>query len=173
MVQLQTYTKAIKVQPSDYCNIPNPSLRITDQIAVSIGGGLLTTTSADFVALGVKVGDIVYITSGGGLTDNGATVLSIQSSSPSSPNDTLEINNAAYSGAGDSFTVYAGDQNDASKSGCVLLFPSGITPSGNIVTKMGDTISLAAFGTVTEPYLLPIQVTQYKSDGSRDTIALW
>jgi len=168
MVQLQTYTNAVKVMPSDYCNIPNPSLLLIQGTVLSQpGANQFDAIGVDFIAVGVQVGDIVYFTAGGGLTDNGATVTAVVNST------TLEVNNFPL-GYADSFSVYAGDQNDASKSGCVLLFPSGSTPSGTILTKAGQTISLSAFATLTySPYVFPIQVVRYNFGGDREAIALW
>jgi len=168
MVQQLTYTNAIKVFPSDYCNIPNPSLVIVSDTITSVSTNQLVCTNVDFIALGVQVGDIVYNTAAGGLVDGGATILAVVDA------NTLELNNDAFSTPADTFSVFAGDQNDASKSGCVLLFPIGTTPSGTITTKGGQAISLGAFTTLAfTPFVLPIQVIKYNFGGDREAIALW
>lgn len=170
MVQQLTYSRGIKVMPSDYCNIPNPSLFITSVTSLGgtpYGGGYsFQCFGGNFINLGIKVGDIVYFTAGGGGTDNGATVLSVIDA------DTLEVNNYP-SGYADEVRIYAGDQNDASKNGCVLLFPTGTTPAGSVITNGGDEIYLDDFGANVNAMLLPIQVKRYKFGGIRESIALW
>jgi len=131
MVQQLTYTRAIEVIASSYCNIPNPSLLIVSGTTTSSGSDqLICSSGLNFTALGIQIGDIVYIPG-----DNlGATVAAIINS------DTLLLNTSGVTtSSGVAFYIYAGEQNDASKSGCVLF---GLNASDSICICNAYVLSL-------------------------------
>lgn len=172
MVQLQTYSNAILVKYSSYCNIPNPSLKIVSNATTSLATNQLICANVDFIAAGVKVGDIVYNNSGSSsTTDCGATVIGIIDA------NTLELNNTPFLGVAENFTVYAGDQNEGSKSGCVLIVGVGATVTGTATTTSGAEVDLSIMtgsAVAFVPYIIPIQIRKISWVGSVQSVyALW
>ena len=158
MVQLQTYTRAIPVIPSAFCTIPNPALLIMENTTTSGGGSFLYCLGADFINKGVKVGDIVYIYA----ESIGATIVNVIDEG------TLELNTIGPSIAGIDFRIYAGTQNDASKSGCVI-YSLDANELTDTITIAGDYVpTIICF----PGQVVPIQVSLV-SGSTNSIIALW
>jgi hypothetical protein len=159
-VQLLTYTRAINVivTPSpDAVDIPNPALFIvsgTDTSGISFA---LRDSTKDFFVFGVRPGDIVYNTT----TSTAAYVV-----------ENIDANTVGLSAdifaSGDAYSLYQGAQNDASKSGCVIM----TTGNGDItVVTLGNDAVL--FSSVNAGTILPIQVRQVIGNTGTQLIALW
>lgn len=161
MVQLNTYTRAIQVIPSAYCDIPNPSLLIIEGVTTSSGANKIICTSIDFISYGVSVGDIVYVYS----DSIAATVINVEDS------HTLELNTLGEGpSSGVGFFIYAGSQkNYAAKSGCVI-YPVDSSELSDVTTVGGDLIpTVFTWNTLG---ILPIQVKSVTlSTGT--ILALW
>tara|TARA_R110000868_G_scaffold3103_2_gene20701 strand:- start:11475 stop:11945 length:471 start_codon:yes stop_codon:yes gene_type:complete len=147
--------RALAVIPSDYANIPFPAVTISS-IVTEKDGFTFTDSTADFIALGVKAGDIVYdITN-----QTAATVESIQSSV------TLVLNVADYIQVDDSYVLYNGQNNN----GCVLY----IGGAGDIaVTTIGGDEVI--FMGVLSGQFIPVQTLKLSASGTSatDILALW
>lgn len=162
-VQLLTYTRAIDVivTPSpDAVDIPNPALFTVSGTNIDYTAFGIKS-SVDFMKYGVRPGDIIYnITS-----SKAAYVLGYYD--PPSPNS-LILSADIFLAGGESFEVYQGAQNDASKNGCVIMTTS--FSEITVVTLGGDTVFFAGIlgGTI-----LPVQVRQVIGNSGTQLIALW
>jgi hypothetical protein len=147
--------RALKVIPSNYANIPFPAVTISSTVTTASGFNL-TDTTADFIALGVKAGDIVYdITN-----QTAATVQSVQSAT------TLVLNVSGYIIAADSYVLYNGQNNN----GCVLY----IGGAGDIaVTTIGGDEVI--FNALLAGQFVPVQTLKVSQTGTiaTDILALW
>jgi len=155
-------SRALTVIKSDDADIPYPAVAVSGVDDTAPVGNQLIDSTKDFIALQIYPGNIVYNTT----TGAAATVVSV---SPSAP-DTINLNAAIFTGAGDSYIIYqsspmAGGQN----TGCVLYVGTGgdvkVTTAGNdIVTFVG----------VQNGSFLPVQVVKVWNIGaSADILALW
>lgn len=160
-VQKLTYSRALRVYPSSFCNIPNPASFIVSGLSTSTISNALRDGTTNFVQKGVKIGDIVYDNTGG----DGATVISIID------DNTLELNSNIFS-SGDSYSIYGGHQNTLSNQGCVLYFPE-ISQSTNIILDLitvgGDSMNIQVFNGES---IFPVQVVKLISC-SGAVYALW
>jgi hypothetical protein len=148
--------RALKVIQSDTANIPFPAVTISSTIT-AISGFTLTDSTADFIALGVQAGDILYSYD----TNYAATVQSVQSAT------TLVLNlTTGYLLVGNNYTIYNGQNNN----GCVLY----IGGAGDIavITVGGDEV---IFTGVLAGQFIPVQVIRLSSVGTTATniLALW
>jgi len=149
-------TRALKVIPSDYCDIPYPDLMCSGSTEpVSIGNILVDAEvlPIDFYSLGVSSGDIVYFAAG----IAGSVIRVISSSS-------LELNIEVPQGS-QPYDIYKGGQN----RGCTLY----IGNVGDIVmTAAGDSEPTTV---LIPPQIFPVQVKKIWSNGTsaQDIIALW
>jgi hypothetical protein len=157
-VQKLTYTRAIKIYGSPYCNIPNPASFIVSGTNTSTLSNSLRDGSTNFVQQGVKVGDIVY----NNTTFTGATVISIFD------NNTLELNANIFLGSPESYSIYGGHQNTIQNQGCVLYIPEHESTILEFVTLGGDIVN----NSFTDN-LIPIQVIKLSSTSSANIYALW
>jgi hypothetical protein len=159
-VQLLTYTRAIPVivTPSpDAVDIPNPALFTvsgTDTSGVSFG---LRDVAVNFNALGVRPGDIVYNTT----SSTAAYVVG-----NTDPN-TVELSADIFA-VGNAYSLYQGAQNDASRSGCVIMTTG--TTDITVVTLGNDAV---LFTNVNSGTILPVQVRQVIGNSGPSLIALW
>jgi hypothetical protein len=147
--------RALAVIPSDYADIPFPAVTISSTVTAASGFNL-TDTTANFIALGVKAGDIVYdITN-----QTAATVQSVQSAT------TLVLNVSGYIIAADSYVLYNGQNNN----GCVLY----IGGAGDIAvtTVGGDEVKFTA---LLAGQFIPVQTLKIAQTGTSatDVLALW
>jgi hypothetical protein len=122
-------------------------------------------STKDFVALGVRAGNIIYNTSPG--VKAAATV--IADPLAASP-DTLELNAAIFTGAGDDYIVYqAGPVTGNVNQGCALYVGTGGTLV--ITTKGGDIVTML---NVPDGTLIPVLVTKiWNATTASDILALW
>jgi hypothetical protein len=147
--------RALAVIPSNYADIPFPAVTISSTVTAASGFNL-TDTTANFIALGVKAGDIVYdITN-----QTAATVQSVQSAT------TLVLNVSGYIIAADSYVLYNGQNNN----GCVLY----IGGAGDIAvtTVGGDEVKFTA---LLAGQFIPVQTLKIAQTGTSatDVLALW
>lgn len=148
--------RALKVIQSDYANIPFPAVTISSTIT-ALSGFTLTDSTANFIALGVQAGDIVYSYD----SNYAATVESVQSAT------TLVLNlTTGFLLEGYDYTIYNGQNNN----GCVLY----IGGAGDIVitTVGGDEVKFTA---LLAGQFVPVQTIRLSSDGTTatDILALW
>lgn len=147
--------RALAVIPSDYADIPFPAVTISSTVTTA-SGFTLTDSNADFIALGVKAGDIVYNTT----AFTAATVQSVQSAT------TLVLNVSGYIIASDSYVLYNGQNNN----GCVLY----VGGAGDIAvtTVGGDEVKFTA---LLAGQFIPVQTLKIAQTGTSatDVLALW
>jgi hypothetical protein len=153
--------RALKVIQSDTANIPFPAVTISSTIT-ALSGFTLTDSTADFIALGVQAGDILYSYD----TNYAATVQSVQSAT------TLVLNlTTGFLLVGNDYTIYNGQNNN----GCVLYIGVGPTSGAGdiaVITVGGDEV---VFKNVTQGQFIPVQVIRLSSEGTTATniLALW
>ena len=148
--------RALKVIQSDYANIPFPAVTISGTIT-ALSGFTFTDSTANFIALGVQAGDIVYSYD----ANYAATVVSVQSAT------TLVLNlTTGFLLEGYDYTIYNGQNNN----GCVLY----IGGAGDIAvtTVGGDEVKFTA---LLAGQFVPVQTIRLSSDGTTatDILALW
>jgi len=145
-------SRSIAVIPSDYCNIPNPALLITECVSTSSGLGNFNVYNTNLVEAGVKVGDIVY-----DYTNMvAATITSIQyiynpMIDPSMTN-IIVLSGPITISTETPILIYNG-QDDS--TGCVLYVGNG--GSIRVITEGGDDVILQ--GVLTGSFM-PVQVTK-------------
>jgi hypothetical protein len=153
--------RALKVIQSDYANIPFPAVTISSTIT-ALSGFTFTDSTANFIALGVQAGDIVYSYD----ANYAATVVSVQSAT------TLVLNlTTGFLLEGNDYTIYNGQNNN----GCVLYIGVGPTSGAGdikVTTVGGDEV---VFKNVTQGQFIPVQTIKLSSDGTTATniLALW
>lgn len=170
-----TFSRALKVIPSDDCNVPSPNLLISS-VSTSQGTNLLIDTTAKFYVnvtseadnsqrreYKVNVGDVVYNYS----TGKAATIVEVVSDTTLLLNaDNIVLTSEPY------FIYQEGPQTGLGNQGC-YLYISNISVIGdlNINTIGGDEISFTNIPTG----LLPIQVKKVFELGTNltDITALW
>jgi len=147
--------RALSVIKSDVAEVPFPQL-IKSSTSSSVSVGELVDSTANFTALGVQAGDIVYNTSGVAA----AEVLKVVNAT------TLSLNLDIFTGIGESYSLYKGGENQ----GCVLYI--GIGGDLTITTVSGDVVTL--FGLPTGMFV-PVQTIKVWATGTSATkiVALW
>jgi len=149
------FTRALTVIPSANCNIPSPTL-IINSLTTDTATNQLIDGTADFTALNVQAGDIVYNIS----ANQAATVLGVFD------NYTLDLN-ADIVPTGDYYRIYqASSQTGLGNTGAILLLSENC--NAEIVTIGGDELTIAITAGV-----LPIQVLKLTSLSAGTAIALW
>ena len=157
----QQPTRAISVIISPLNNIPNPALEMASGIAVSIefDNTITCDGTVDFLAIGLKAGDILYIPGAGA-----ATVISVIDSntfvinspySPSAPLSPLEL----------PYKLYNGENNN---QGCVLYV--GTDGSVETITAGGD---VAVYTNVSGGTIIPVQTIAVTGGSASDIVALF
>lgn len=159
--KLQT-SRALAVIPSDTVPIPNP-FPMASGTATSTIIDVLEDNTKDFVALGIRAGDVVYNT-----TSNTSTVILVDPSlalpSELQLDDDIMVSGNAY-------TIYQNSPlSGQPNAGCVLYVGTGgdIT----VVTAGGDTVVLSQVPTGT---FVPVNVVQVTASGTsaEKIVALW
>jgi len=152
-------SRALKVIPSDYCNIPFPNEKWNGNIE-GVSVDIIEDVGAQFLSNPtVQIGDILYS------EQNGVayTVTEIVSEVE------LRVNyddlNPTLAGA---YTIYAGDMNQ----GCVLYIGTSIANDiTTVITAGGDTVQLK---NLPQGSFCPIQVLAVTtSTDTTDIVALW
>ena len=156
--KLQAY-RALKVLPNNSVDIPNPAMLAISSTTTSNAATKLIDGTQDFIAKGVKEGDIIYNISAG----SAMTVTAVDSA------DTLTVTGTVASAA--SYELYA--TVDAPNNGCVLY----VGTAGDLLvnTAGGDTIEFIG---VLAGSFIPVQVTRVFRTGQTGTaatniVALW
>ena len=144
---------ALNIYKSDNANIPFANVIVAGTSAASALNELEDDT-VDFIALNVKVGDVVYNTT----TGAAATVTGVT--------NTILVLNANLFTSANNYILYA--QN--TKEACVLYIGTG----GNlrVLTASGQDV---VFANIVGGSFLPVQVLKVFSTGTTaaDIVALW
>lgn len=151
--------KALQINPSDTADIPNPSYngRISGTASAVTANNLVDST-ADFVADGVKVGDIVYNN-----TDRkAATVTTVVSGTQ------LTLSEDIFDTISDAYVVYL--TPDIANQGCV--FYVGVGGDVTVRTVGGDQVT---FQNLNNGQFVPVEILQVLETGTTATglVALW
>lgn len=151
--------KALQINPSDTADIPNPSYngRISGTASAVTANNLVDST-ADFVADGVKVGDIVYNN-----TDRKAsTVTTVVSGTQ------LTLSEDIFDTISDAYVVYL--TPDIANQGCV--FYVGVGGDVTVRTVGGDQVT---FQNLNNGQFVPVEILQVLETGTTATglVALW
>lgn len=151
--------KALQINPSDTADIPNPSYngRIFGTASAVTANNLVDST-ADFVADGVKVGDIVYNN-----TDRkAATVTTVVSGTQ------LTLSEDIFDTISDAYVVYLAP--DIANQGCV--FYVGVGGDVTVRTVGGDQVT---FQNLNNGQFVPVEILQVLETGTTATglVALW
>jgi hypothetical protein len=150
-----TFSRALKVIPSNDANIPYPNL-IREGLTTDTEVNKLIDSDGEFITNNVQPGDIVYNIS----TSSAATVIRVISQG------SLELN-ADIISEGDVYALYnASSQTSNGNPGCFLYINE--LDSYEVVTIGGDIIM---FDGVNAGTFLPVQVIKLIS--GKDCIALW
>jgi hypothetical protein len=154
-----TFSRALRVIPSDNAVIPSPYL-IHTGANTGVQANKLISITGDFIFDKIKTGDVVYDISSG----TAATVVNVDSQTQ------LTLNANIFTTGGQSFKIYQqSPQTGAGNAGCFLYV--GGTGNVTVTTIGGDDI---VFNGVPAGTTLPIQVLSVKSATTATLInALW
>jgi hypothetical protein len=149
------YTRAAGVFPSNTVNIPFPNI-VDTGTNTSTGANQLIDSTADFNALGIKVGDTIMSVLGASVA--WATVVGLGTT-------TLTLSANIFPTIGTDYFIYQGPN-----FGCYLYI--GVTGNVSVQTIGGDS---ASFVGVPAGTILPVQVLRVNSTGTTATsiVALW
>ena len=155
-----TFSRALRVHPSDNANIAYPN-QIAGGTNTSATDFKLINSAAKYITKNVKTGDVVHNDTDG----TAATVVSVQSETE------LTLNANIFTASGKVYAIYAeSSQSGIGNQGCNLY----IGGSGNVsvVTIGGDQLT---FNGVPAGTTLPIQVLKVRSTGTTATLinSLW
>ncbi len=153
--------RALKVIPSDNCDVPFPAATEAGTTTSAPGPNALADSSGLFITNGVKPGDVVY-----NITDNtAATVVQVQS-------ETVLLLNANITAAiGKAYIVYqASPENTLGNQGCVLYI--GGAGNVNLSTTGNDIVTFVGLNA---GQFVPVQALKVAATGTTatDIIALW
>ena len=155
-------SRAIEVIVSPLNNIPNPALQIASGTLVELleDNIMVGDGTVDFIAIGLKAGDILYVPAvTGAATVTG--VISSNSFSFNMPNNPL----APPTPLGADYKLYNGADDN---QGCVLYVGTG----GSLVTTTagGD---VAIYANVPSGQFIPVQTIAVTGGLAENIIALW
>ena len=157
-----TFSRALRVFPSNDAVIPNPALFVSSGNTTDGNPFVLIDDNADFLTQKVYPGDVVYIDG----TSTAATVVSVDS------NVQLTLN-ADITPEGDiDYVIYGmSSQAGMGQTGCILHI-GGTGGNVSVITIGGDYVTFYAVPTGS---ILPVQVMQIITIGSpaENLIALW
>ena len=160
-VQKIQANRALKVIPSDFCNVPFPNIVEEGTNTTGVSANTLIDGSATFITNNVAVGDIVYNTT----SNLAATVTSVGSET------SLTLNDGIFPSVGDSYIVYqASAQTGLGNRGCTLYI--GGFGSAELTTTDGDVVVFEGLNT---GQFVPVQVLKVGKSLTTATniIALW
>lgn len=150
--------RALGVIPSDTINIPNVAAVTTTgtSTAPAASNNSLKDTSKDFIALGVKTGDIIV------------TATDIRTVSRVDSAEALIISTGTSITSGTAYTIYS--QVDNPSNGCTLYV--GLAGNLTVETVGGDVIQFTGVPTGS---FIPVQVLKVMSTGTdaQNIVALW
>jgi hypothetical protein len=149
------YTRAAAVFPSDDVNVPFPNM-VMEGVNTSAVANSLVDNTVDFIARGIKIGDIVMGVVGP--TVAYARVVNVTANS-------LLLSSDIFTTSGLDYFIYQGPN-----FGCYLYI--GNTGDVSVTTIGGDDV---IFSKVPAGATLPIQVLRVKSTDTTATsiIAMW
>ena len=146
-------SRALAVIKSDDVDIPNPSMLVADSVSTLTVGNKLVDSTQDFIAAGVKAGDIVY---------SGTTAVTVKAVDSATQLDTAPVTIAS----GDTYQLYS---QNAPNNGCVLYVGTG--GALEVITAAGDTVT---FANIADGTFLPVQTLRVLASGpTANIIALW
>lgn len=147
--------RAIKVIPSDNCEVPFPAINASGTND-SFSPFKLIDTTQTFLTKNIQVGDIVFNTT----NFLGSVITNVDSET------TLTLANNVFTGTTKTYVIYAGGNNN----GCVLYV--GSSGDLKITTVGGDVVSLVG---ISGGQFIPIHVSKVWDSGTSagDIIALW
>ena len=160
--KLQT-SRALAVIPSDTVPIPNPYPMVSGT-ATDTQSNSLEDTTKDFLALGVRIGDVVYNTSNG----TSAVVIADPSLSGS---DILSLSTMSVT-SGDTYIIYQNSPLSGEPNAGCVLYVGGAGGDITVVTAGGDTVT---FTQVPAGTFVPVNVVQITASGTtaEKIVALW
>lgn len=150
--------RALGVIPNDDVNIPNvAAVTTTGTSTAPAGQNSMKDTTKDFVALGVKVGDVVVTSAG-----------SRRVRSVSTNELLLNIEGTTSIPNGTAYTIYS--QADNPNNGCTLYV--GLAGNLKVLTVGGDEIQFTGVPTGS---FLPVHVLKVFATGTdaQNIVALW
>ncbi len=152
--------RALGVIPNDDVNIPNVAAVTTTGTSTTPGGPNSmkdTTVGVDFVAQGVKVGDIVVTSAGSRKVTSVSTNVLL-----------LNIEGTTSIPSGTAYTIYS--QADNPNNGCTLYV--GLAGNLKVLTVGGDEIQFTGVPTGS---FLPVHVLKVFATGTdaQNIVALW
>jgi len=160
-VQKIQANRALKVIPSDFCDVPYPNVAQEGTNTTAVAPNVLIDINATFITNNVAVGDIVYNT-----TSNLAATVEIVASETS-----LTLNDNIFLSVGDSYIIYhASPQTVIGNRGCTLYI--GGFGSAEVTTTDGDVVVFEGLNT---GQFVPVQVLKVGQSLTTATniIALW
>ena len=152
--------RALSVIPNDDVNIPNVAAVTTTGTSTTPAGQNSikdTTVGVDFVAKGVKVGDIVLTSAG-----------SRKVTSVSTNELILNTEGSTSVPSGTAYTIYS--QADNPNNGCTLYI--GLAGNITVETVGGDVVTFTGMPTGS---FIPVHVLKVKASGTtaQSILALW
>jgi co-chaperonin GroES (HSP10) len=152
------FSRALPVYAGPNAVIPSP-YAVTSGTSTSVASGKLLDNTKNFIAAGVKVGDVVYNTS----TAQAATITNVTSGQ-------IVLNDDIFLAIGDTYTIYQeSSQSGLGNQGCYLYID--VSTNLTVVTLGGDEV---VFNGLQGGTILPVQVIQViQSTASSNLVALW
>ena len=149
--------RALAVITSDEVDIPNPASFMVRSTTTSAAANKLIDTNVDFIALGVKAGDIIYDVS----TSVASRAVKVDSATQ------LDVTTAIPNAS--NYDLYS--QSSMPSTGCVLYI--GVGGDVSLETAGGDKTILFK-GLVTGQFV-PVQTLRVNSTSTTatDIVALW
>lgn len=157
-----TFSRALPVYPSDYANIPFPTVIISGTNTIASTDALIDS-SVDFKKYNINAGDIVYNVTAG----TSATVVKVKDV------DQLDLNADIFTTNPEEYIVYqASPQTGLSNQGCYLYIGESEGGKVTVTTIGGDFIT---FYGVLQGEVLPVQVIKVWADNTAAAkiLALW
>jgi len=154
-------SRALRVIPSAYTNIPMPNIIVQSQTTAAATLKLIDSTknfsSSGVNPLNVQVGDTVY-----NITQNlAAMVTKVDSATQLTLNSDIMLSINSY-------TLYSGTNTTGSVEPCVLYVGTG--GDVEVITAGGDVVNFVGIASGT---FLPVQVITVFAATATDIIALW
>lgn len=152
-----TFSRALRIYPSDNCNIPFPN-KIFGNSAYSISGNSIFDPGLNFIELGIQIGDTIFNYD-----------YNLYSIITSVEENYLYFADNIFFSSGETYEIYQGVNQ-----GCYVI------PTANefgqldisVITVGGDNV---IFSGVTSGTVLPVKVLRVNTTGSNlgSVIAVW
>lgn len=157
-----TFSRALRVYPSDDANIPFPTV-ITSGTNTSVVSFQLNDSNASFITDNIQAGDIVYNT----ISGSSATVVTVINE------EEIQLNADIFTNPAEGYIIYqASSQTGLGNQGCYLYIGQGDGGDVTVTTIGGDIVT---FNGVSSGMVLPIQVIKLHETDTNvyGIIALW